>query len=164
MVFSLRDSIINYIKIYTHNIYIIRITRYVMDLENEIRNLLETRYDEPFQDGMDSEFGIELENITKQHGNTAVNIIRQCWNKTNYEEALRILGNMEHEDTHEARLDLMIAALQSDDSRIRDVASIGISNMRDRMAIPSLKTAIRREQNSQLKTMLKQVLAQLELI
>ncbi len=77
-------------------------------------------------------------------------------------EALIGLGESDDEDSHAARLILLIACLSSSSNIIRYGAMAGIGNLRDTRALPYVKRALERETIKMLRDMLGQVIKYLD--
>ena len=113
----------------------------------ELHEIFNTARDEIFEDGMDSAFSVKLNRIICTHGVPAIEALERimCMDSINAavtEEALRQVGNLDDEGTHNRRLSLLVHALESRDPGIRDAASIGIEFMNDPTAIKSIQKAI----------------------
>lgn len=123
--------------------------------------------EEDFEDGMLSNFARGLISLTLRFGDITVKsletaIMRGTLNEEVTSEALRWLGDMDHQATHQARLRLLQACLWSSSARIRDAAGSGLSFLDDASAVPSLAKAIERETCEELRNDLRQVLEQLK--
>jgi hypothetical protein len=119
-----------------------------------------------FEDGMKSAFSSGLITFIKRYGNVAVEALADsiASYKVNLEiasEALRWVGQIENDATHQQRLRLLEHSLSSSSARIRDAASLGLAFMDDPHAIPYLEQAFDKEEIDLLRDNLLQVLEQL---
>ncbi|KKK49382.1 hypothetical protein LCGC14_3135610, partial [marine sediment metagenome] len=76
-------------------------------------------------------------------------------------EALSILSNIDHDETHEQRRVLFEYALSAQSVWVRDGAGTAIANMDDTSSIPALEEEARIEKNKTVRNNLENVLAQL---
>jgi len=123
--------------------------------------------EEIFEDGMESDFSRNLSSFIASFGHSAMEVIIPVIlsEQTNTEvasEAFRILGRLNHKITYRDRLWLLERGLYSASARVRDGASLGLAFLNDPLAIAPLRSAIEREQVSELRHDMEQVLAQLE--
>ena len=143
------------------------ITESHSSMATDIRILFCNASYEVFEDGMDSNFGIDLTSIIQDHGIAAVEEIEKLIHAdgANIEvatEALICTGRANDNDTHHVRLSVLERALESDNVCIRDAASIAIEFMDDPAAIDSIKKAIAKEECKPLRQNLRDVLVQLQ--
>lgn len=134
-------------------------------LLNILYPLFRNASDEVFEDGMDSSFSADLNRIVRAHGIVAVDALEKVLDGANVEvaeEALRQIGYMDDEVTHNRRLSLLERALESPNSRVRDAASIGLDAMDDPAAIKSLQRAVDCERYEPLRQNLEIVLRHLQ--
>ena len=122
--------------------------------------------DEAFEDGMGSQFRLGLHSAVVEHGTTALLAIDRVIlaGNTNYEllgETLVQIGAVEDPATHDRRLAILINALQSQDVRVRDAASLGLETMEDASAIPAIETAVASEQSKRMRKNLIAVIGSL---
>ena len=89
-------------------------------------------------------------------------IINESVNAEVASEALRWIGDMRHEPTHENRLNLLEQSLNCSSIKVRDGAVLGLSFLDDPRAIDSIKEAMKRENSKLLYRNMEQVLEQLE--
>lgn len=120
-----------------------------------------------FEDGMESAFSQQLISFIKRHASDAMEVITSLilYGRVGLEvagEALRWIGRIEHPETYEYRRWLLEASLKLSSSYVKDGAILGLAAMDDKHAVPYLKAAIVREQCSELKADMEQVLKQLE--
>src|SRR6266700_1428079 len=114
------------------------------DLPPMLGALCEAAKGEHFEDGMNSEFSIQLIRCIKQYGDYAVNelahlILHELIDDEVASEALRQLGHVEHPASHRARLWLLEKSLLTCSSAmVRDGALLGIALLDDPQAIPYL--------------------------
>lgn len=136
-------------------------------LKDTLQKMFFDARDEIFEDGMSSFFSAGLIRIVQDHGIAAVHALKGIISASDVnaevaEEVLRQIGYMDDKRTYRHRLSLLVGALESPNTRIRDAASIGIEAMDDPAAIESLQRAIDRERHEQLRQNFKDVLAQLQ--
>jgi hypothetical protein len=77
-------------------------------------------------------------------------------------EALVWLARIKDTESYESRRLLLIKALLSPSSQVRDGASLGLALLNDRAAIPWARLAVQWERNNELKNDMSKVLSQLE--
>ncbi len=90
--------------------------------------------EEVFEDGMGSNFSRGLVSAVLEHGVTALTAVEQVIiaGNTNVEvlgEVLVQIGAIDDPITHDRRLTILTDALESEDVRIRDAASLGLEAM-----------------------------------
>ena len=122
--------------------------------------------DEAFEDGMESQFSQGLHSAVVEHGKTALLAIDRVIlaGNTNAEllgETLVQIGAVEDPATHDRRLAILTRALQSQDVRVRDAASLGLETMEDASAIPAIETAVASEQSKRMRKNLIAVIGSL---
>jgi len=136
--------------------------------DTEIEKLFMTANEEEFEDGMENEFSKNLLSIIRQCENYSINVIQDLIlkEKINPEvagEALRWLGDLDHEPTYSYRQWLLEIALVNCSSVIvRDGANVGLALMDDPHAIPFFKEALKNEKCNMFSKVLQQTLNQLE--
>lgn len=136
------------------------------DLTAKLRELFRNRDGEVFEDGMTSKFSTALHGIISEYGAAAIEQLGKMTLARDArvdvaEEALRQIGHIRDEVTHDARLSLLERALESPDLRIRDGGAIGIGYMEDPRAVPSLERALERETYEWLGQYIRDVIAHL---
>jgi hypothetical protein len=137
-------------------------------VEREIAALFRRAASEEFEDGMESDFITRLLAMVRIYEATAMLSIQDLilGGKATDEasaEALRWLGDMEHEPTYQYRRWLLEKALLSCSSLIvRDGANLGLAFMDDPHAIPALEKAIESTRHEGFRRVLLQTLTQLE--
>ena len=136
-----------------------RLVRYV-------NQLVRGAEEEVFEDGMESNFSRDLVSTICEHGDAALSAIEQVVldGNTNVEvqgEILIQLGAIDNPSTHPQRLAILTSALESQDVRIRDAASLGIEALEDASAIPALESALHRELSGRMRENLTAVINQL---
>ena len=122
--------------------------------------------DEVFEDGMESRFSVGLHLAVIEHGTTDLVAIERVIlaGNTNSEllgETLVQIGAVDDLATHDRRLAILTKALQSQDVRVRDAASLGLESMEDASAIPALETAVAGEQSKRMRKNLIAVIGSL---
>jgi len=122
---------------------------------------------EEFENGMESVFSQRLAEFIDRYGTSAVDALEPLLTShiTNREvvgEALKALGQLQHEPTRKQRFDLLQDCLRSKSARTRYSAALGIAAMDDEAAIGALVQAIGREDNAPLRRYLELVLNQVE--
>lgn len=136
-------------------------------LASEIEGLFAAAGNEGFEDGFDSVLSLELQRLVLKHGDMTLEIISDLIleNRAAPEaaaEALRCLGEMENETSHEARRRLLERSLACSSHVTRDGAVVGLSNLSDRRMIPALEAAAAREDYGLLRANMSELLAQLK--
>lgn len=134
------------------------------DLHEWLRRLFAAGREEFFEDGMESNFSRELVACIEEHNEVAIETIRDLADTVNpsvLSEALRWIGQMEHDETYQARFNLLTFCLTHAYANVRDGAGLGLASMDDPQAIPYLERAIADERVSELKRDLEMVLEQL---
>jgi len=137
-------------------------------VEREIAALFRRAASEEFEDGMESDFITRLLAVVRIYEATGMLSIQDLilGGKATDEasaEALRWLGDMEHEPTYQYRRWLLEKALISCSSLIvRDGANVGLAFMNDPHSVPVLKRAIEETQSNVFPKVLSQTLLQLE--
>ena len=121
----------------------------------EINNILKTESNEDeFAPGKSSLVGNNMNKIVIAQGVDAIKHIEKFMQYSNIitmTEIITQLSKLDHEETRVARLELLIAALNSRVYSIRDAACMGLGNMDDPIAIPDLDKAILIESSGKLK-------------
>jgi hypothetical protein len=138
------------------------------DISSEINSIFDEAEPEEFEDGMQNPFAERLLNKVREYGDYA--IVEICHiilnEKSNPEcaaEALKWLGNMDHNTTYKYRQWLLTSALNKCNSPIvRDGANLGLAFMDDPATIPYLEKAINSEASPLLRKLMKQTFDQLE--
>ena len=130
----------------------------------EIGSIFRGAREETFRDGMESAFAIRLRVAIIGFGNAAIDALAEELGDDIEAsgEALRLLGDMEDERTHGARLALLLRALESPDARMRDAASIGLVNLEDPAALDGLRRAVEVEQTAWVRANLELALRQFQ--
>lgn len=136
-------------------------------MEDQINDLFNAAKEEIFEDGMESQFSRGLIEAIERYEEAALNIItdliiNESVNSEVASEALRWIGGIKHEATHETRLNLLEQSLNCSSIKVRDGAVLGLSFLDDPRAIDSIKEAMERENSKLLLRNMKQVLVQLE--
>ncbi len=119
--------------------------------------------DEIFEYGMDSNFRTTIHRVIREYGMEAIGRIQDIMRKDDVledvkQEALIQIGNSRDDKTHDARLSLLVQALESTDVYIRDAALIGIDALEDPKAIHNLKRAYEKEEVKWFKQYIKEVI------
>ena len=136
-------------------------------LTSRIEAMFSVASEETFVDGMDSDFSRDLHSIVRSRGRVAIDAITMMMRseRLNVEvggEALRQIGSIVDTQTHQSRLALLMAGLESPDPRLKDAASLGIATLDDPTAIESITRAIRLETSPRLRQNFQLVLDQLQ--
>lgn len=137
------------------------------EIDQEITILFEAAKEQDFEDGMESEFSKKLASLVKKYGNAAMKVVADLviHERVNAEvasEALRWLGRMDHPTSCHFRRWLLERSLGCSSAMVRDGAALGLASLDDPHAIPYLKQAILRENYTELREDMEQVLVQLE--
>ena len=136
------------------------------DIQIRIESLFASAREEIFEDGMQSQFSRHLLMLIRSYGNQAITaltdyILSERANAEVAAEALRWIGHINDPSTHRDRLWLLEKSLSSSSPRIRDGAGLGLAFLDDPHAIPYLIRAVERENYTELRADLKQVISQL---
>ena len=135
-------------------------------IKDHLDRLIALSAEEVFFDGMESRLSFGLKRLLGAGSIAAIRVIRSRLNsrRLNAEvtgEILRVLGDFEDLTTHQGRLSVLLECLGSEDSRIRDAASIGIAAMDDPSALQEVEKAVEFERLPELKEDLQLVVDQL---
>jgi len=135
-------------------------------LATEIESLFAAAENESFEDGFDSVLSLELQRLVLRHGNTTLEIVSELIFESRTPpqvaaEALRCVGEMRNEATHEARRQLLERALASPSNITRDGTVVGLSRLGDPRTMPTLEAAAAREDYRLLRANMFDVLEQL---
>lgn len=125
--------------------------------------------DEYFEDGMRSYFAAKLEQFIERHGIVGVNLLGNIIDRSSTSprvaaEAMRWIPRIDQPVTYEARRALLEKNLLHPHAYVRDGAVLGLSSLDDAHSIAPLRDAIQAERNSELRTDMEQLLAELESI
>ena len=137
-------------------------------VERKIENIFYTANSQEFEDGMDNEFVKFLFAAVRQYENSAIFEIHNLTLKKQVNpivagEALRWLGDVDHEPTYGCRRWLLEKAVsEASSALVRDGANVGLAFMDDPHAIPYLQRALLSEKNALLQKMVAKTLKQLE--
>lgn len=109
-------------------------SRLEAELVDYFEGLVRDSAEEVFEDGMGSNFSRGLVSAVLEHGVTALTAVEQVIiaGNTNVEvlgEVLVQIGAIDDPITHDRRLTILTDALESEDVRIRDAASLGLEAM-----------------------------------
>jgi HEAT repeat protein len=120
-----------------------------------------------FEDGYESQFSKDLVSFVTKESNEAIVVIehlvdQQRVNPQVVSEALRWVGRIRDPGTYAARLRLLENCLENSSAAIRDGAILGLANMDDPRSAKSIRNAIQRENFSELREDMEQVLEQLK--
>ena len=136
-------------------------------LEESLRKLMVTARESWYESELSEKFSSGLESLLKRFGDAAVIELAPYVLRGTSEiasEILRCFGNIVDQRTYKSRLWLVMKALQSSSSWIRDSATLALGIMEDPHAIPYLETAIDNEKNEELKRNMCPVLEHLRSI
>ena len=131
--------------------------------------VFEEAHDEEFENGVDSKFSASLTTIVNLHDQVAVEAIGRKLKAKNIGievliEALRQIGQLDHEPTRPIRLKLLEPFLRNDNIRLRYAACLGLAALDDVAALSALRKALVAEQSDKIRVILLKVLNQLEYI
>lgn len=137
------------------------------DVYDVVARLFRAAKEEEFEDGMESDFSKGLRSLVTAYSKRAIEAMTHLivYEKVNPEvasEALRSLGSLEDVESYQYRRWLLERALQCSSPVVRDGAALGLAFMDDPHAIAYIRQAINREQCSELREDMEQVLVQLE--
>jgi hypothetical protein len=135
-------------------------------LVEHMRQIFERGASEFFEDGMDSNFALELIDSVIVHGSTAIDAIAEYVfspkaNSDVGSEALRRLADVEDRRSLPARWGLLQRSLRHRSSRVRDGAILGFAALDDDRALDFLTKAEVEEQIPELRQLIKKVVEQL---
>ena len=135
-------------------------------LARYFKRIVRDAEDEVFEDGMESNFSKGLASAIEEYGDAALTAIETIILNTNTNievqgETLTQLGAIDNPSTHHRRLAILTSALESQDVRIRDAASLGIETLEDESAIPAMEAALHREPSVKMRDNLTAVINQL---
>jgi len=136
------------------------------EAEAKFRSLFQRGSEQDFEDGMESEFSLELESLVKAYGPNSKPILTRLLEDASvspyvWAEGLRCLGRLADAASHETRLWVLEKGLTSAIPIVRDGAALGLASMDDPSAIPYLQQAINSERIGELRKDMEQVLSQL---
>jgi hypothetical protein len=119
-------------------------------LAGEFEGLFAAAVNESFEDGFDSALSLELQRLVLKHGEAALEIVSDLILGSRVAAevaaaALRTVGEMENEATHDARRRLLERGLRCPSHIARDGAVVGLSALRDPQTIPALEAAAAQE-------------------
>ena len=135
-------------------------------ISKELRRIFMLGEDEDFEDGGESEFRQSLGAAIVRDGAMVVTLIREMilgGTSSNVvaAEALACLAELQDPKTHGARLEALEAALGSSSIVIRDAAILGLVNLADPSAVPSVERAWDVEMHPALRAELEYALTRL---
>ena len=138
-------------------------------IEENLERIFDEARDEEFENGMDSKFSESLTAMVLLHDAEAVIAVGRILKTPNIGievliEALRQIGQLEHEPTRAARLNLIEPYLRNDAIRVRYAACLGLAALEDAEATGTLRAALDAEPSEQIRKILLQVINQLEII
>ena len=136
-------------------------------LTNDIEVLFAAAENESFEDGFDSAFSLELLRVVLKYGDAAVAIVSDLILQNRVApqvavEALRCLGEMESEATHESRRLLLERSLGAVSHIVRDGAVVALSHLADPRSAAAVDAAASREQYRLLRVNMLTLLVQLK--
>jgi hypothetical protein len=135
-----------------------------------IDKLLTSSREVTFEDGLGTEFYEELESIIKQYGKDAILALYYRIIESKHfdpeiaAETLNWLGTIDcpSQDIYRLRLWLLTESLKNSSPWVREGATIGLSRLNDPDAIPSLESAIQKEQRQLLRKQMNKAIARLK--
>lgn len=118
---------------------------------------------ENFEDGIETEFSRRLEVFIKYHGKIGISLLQSAMSEERFREqyiaeALLWIGDIEHENTKDARRLLLERALDSESVFIRDAAVSGLSYLGDLKSIRRLSKAQEGESSQAVRINIEAVL------
>lgn len=133
-------------------------------LDAKLQDLFRNSPGKVFDDYLTAEFGNALSKIILEHGVAAVKRLGEMALAPDApvdvaEGSMQQIGLMRDAVTHHARLSLLERALESQNDDIRDGAVIGLGDMGDARALPSLERALERETSTWIGPYLQYVIA-----
>lgn len=136
-------------------------------LRIEMEALFESAKAQYFEDGMHTPFSRQLLEIVQQHGRAATEVIadlivRGQADEEVASEALRWLGLMGRDGTHEYRLWLLENCLLCRSVKVRHGAVLGLAFLDDPRAVVHLQHAAQRESRKWLRERMERVINQLQ--
>jgi len=136
-------------------------------LDECIKKLMAIARESLYESDLLERFSSGLESLLVRFGDAAVISLAPYVLRGTSEiaaEILRCFGNIADQRTYKSRLWVVMKALQSSSSWIRDSATLALAIMQDTLAIPYLETAIANERNEELKRNMLPVLEHLRSI
>lgn len=132
-----------------------------------LQRLLMRAQFEHFETGFDSFFSLGLEEaLLGEHGGAMFELLDTYLDEptVNTEiayETMRLLGRLEHPQSHAFRLGILVRALGHSDPYLRDAAGLALVDLEDPRALPALQKAAACEPIPSLREDLLQAAAQL---
>lgn len=121
---------------------------------------------ERFEDGMESQFSLELQSLVRSLGSDSFGALQQLLDDESVSpivaaEALRWVGRADRFLPKPVRLSLLERALLSGSAIVRDSAALGLASLDDPRLIPALERAVASEAITALRADMQEVLEQL---
>lgn len=118
--------------------------------------LIDASREETFQDGYETNLSLGLQILIRRYPKSTLTAFVQCLRSKSIGEAmlghlLRALGWIDDERSRLARLNVLAGFLRNSSAYIRDAATLALSYIGDRAAIPFLQAAIDVEKNATLR-------------
>lgn len=137
------------------------------ELNDQIEKLFKSAREGFFDDSFVEDFSTKLTYIVRRGGDSAIValapfVIGKTANTEVAAETLRSLSHVDDASSYNFRLTLVLTALQSPSSWIRDAATLALATMDDPAAVPFLRKALDRETNQELRLNMQPVLEYLE--
>jgi HEAT repeat protein len=134
-------------------------------LAEELSSLFQRGTHQRFEDGIESDFAIDLQRIVRVSGSQAIVELSRLilTPSTSLEvaaEALKWLGRLDDPSTRSPRRRLLESGLGHPSPMLRDGAILGLSFLDDPASISALQAALRDESVPELKADISQVLQQ----
>lgn len=135
-------------------------------LAKNIRQMLERGASEFFEDGLESNFALDLTLSVREHGDAAIMAIAEYLSSTTAKpevvsEALRRIADVEDSDSLASRWALLQRGLKHRSPRVRDSAILGFAALDDPRALEILKDAETQEPLPELRRLIQKVNEQL---
>jgi hypothetical protein len=136
-------------------------------LTQQVRRVFDQGAHEFFRDGMESNFSRSLLMLLREHGQEAVVAIAEYLFSGNAKadvtsEALRWMSDIDDRSTFVKRWQIFRRSLMDKSPRVRDGAILAFANMDDPRALNILEQAKTIEPIAELRSLIDQVIAQLE--
>jgi len=137
------------------------------ELNDQIEELFKSAREGFFDDSSLDNFSTKLTYIVRRGGDSAIValapfVVGKTANTEVAAETLRSLGHIDDAASYNFRLTLILTALQSASSWIRDAATLALGAMDDPAAVPFLRKALDRETNQELRLNMQPILEYLQ--
>ena len=141
--------------------------RHTPEVEAEVISCLARVEVEELENGMTLALGTQVATLVEKYGDSAINVLSSVISSGKVvpdvaSHVLRWLGRINHPQSIQRRLWILMYSLRSPFSEIRDGAALGLASLGNPLAIPSLRAAIHHERFRALRRSMEAILRQLE--